>query len=130
MTFDNLNLLNQAMNASDLRQKTISNNISNINTPNYKVERVIFEDKLRNANNDSVLGLNRTDVKHLFINSVGSNKLEPEVVRRTNTSVKDNGNNVDLDYEMSEKAVNELYYSALQRQVNHELSQLNYVISH
>ncbi len=130
MTFDNLNLLNQAMNASDLRQKTISNNISNINTPNYKVERVIFEDKLRNANNDSELGLNRTDVKHLSINSVGSSKLEPEVVRRTNTSVKDNGNNVDLDYEMSEKAVNELYYSALQRQVNHELSQLNYVISH
>lgn len=129
MTFENLNLLNQSMNASDLRQKTISTNIANINTPGYKVERVLFEEKLKNASSTSELKLSRTNDKHLFINGY-NNDLEPEVIRRTNTSIKDNGNNVDLEYEMSEKAVNELYYNALQRQVNHELSQLNYVINH
>lgn len=129
MTFENLNLLNQSMNASDLRQKTISTNIANINTPGYKVERVMFEEKLKNVSSTSELKLSRTNDKHLFINGY-NNDLEPEVIRRTNTSIKDNGNNVDLEYEMSEKAVNELYYNALQRQVNHELSQLNYVINH
>lgn len=129
MTFENLNLLNQSMNASDLRQKTISTNIANINTPGYKVERVLFEEKLKNVSSTSGLKLSRTNDKHLFINGY-NNDLEPEVIRRTNTSIKDNGNNVDLEYEMSEKAVNELYYNALQRQVNHELSQLNYVINH
>ncbi|MGX7023563.1 flagellar basal body rod protein FlgB [Vagococcus hydrophili] len=129
MVFQSLNFLNQAMDASDLRQKTISTNISNINTPGYKVERVSFEEKLRKANADYEIDLNKTHSNHLSING-GLNNLEPEVVRRNNTSVKDNGNNVDLDYEMTEKAVNELYYSSLQRQVNHELSQLNYVINH
>lgn len=129
MTFKNLNLLNQAMNASDLRQKTISNNVANVNTPGYKVERVSFEDKLRKKTSGTEMDLTRTNSNHLFINGRKGN-LEPEIVKRTDTSVKDNGNNVDLDYEMSEKAVNELYYSALQRQVNHELSQLNYVINH
>ena len=129
MTFNNLNLLNQAMNASDLRQKTISTNIANINTPGYKVERVLFEEKMRKASSSNELALSRTNDKHLFINGT-SIEQGPEVVRKTNTSLKDNGNNVDLDYEMSEKAVNELYYNALQRQVNHELSQLNYVINH
>lgn len=129
MSFNNLTLLNEAMNASDLRQKTISTNIANINTPGYKVERVLFEDKLKKANSGLELDLSRTNERHMFINSSFSD-LKPEVVKRTGTSVKDNGNNVDLDYEMSEKAVNELYYSSLQRQVNHELSQLNYVINH
>ncbi|MFW8051997.1 flagellar basal body rod protein FlgB [Vagococcus fluvialis] len=121
-------MLNMAMDASDLRQKTISNNISNINTPGYKVERVVFEEKLKQAKGTDDLGLVRTDDKHLFIN--GYKNLNPEIAKKTNTSIKDNGNNVDLDYEMSEKVVNELYYSALQRQVSHELSQLNYVINH
>lgn len=128
MSFENLSLLNQAMNASDLRQRTISTNIANINTPGYKAERVVFEDKIRQAKSTSQLDLKRTNDTHLFVNGYKNN--QPEVVRKKNTSIKDNGNNVDLDYEMSEKAANELYYSALQRQVNHELSQINYVINH
>ncbi len=129
MTFQSIDFLNQAMNASDLRQKTISNNIANINTPGYKVERVLFEEKLRKATNSDELELNQTNKRHIPLND-SFNNFEPELVRKNDTSIKDNGNNVDLEYEMSEKAVNELYYSTLQRQVNHELSQLNYVINH
>ncbi|MDT2847643.1 flagellar basal body rod protein FlgB [Vagococcus carniphilus] len=129
MTFNNLNLLNTAMNAADLRQKAISNNVANVNTPGFKVERVSFEEKLKNALSADGIELTRTNDKHLSINGQKED-LTPEVYRKTNTSVKENGNNVDLDVEMSEKSVNELYYNALTRQVNHELSQLNYVINH
>ncbi|HCM88668.1 MULTISPECIES: flagellar basal body rod protein FlgB [Vagococcus] len=129
MTFQSVEFLNQAMNASDLRQKTISNNIANINTPGYKVERVLFEEKLRKATNTNELALRQTNERHIPLGNNFSD-FEPELARKNDTSVKDNGNNVDLEYEMSEKAVNELYYSTLQRQVNHELSQLNYVINH
>lgn len=129
MTFNNLNLLNTAMNAADLRQKAISNNVANVNTPGFKVERVSFEEKLKNALSADGIELTRTNGKHLSI-SGQKEDLTPEVYRKTNTSVKENGNNVDLDVEMSEKSVNELYYNALTRQVNHELSQLNYVINH
>lgn len=129
MTFNNVSLLNVALNASDLRQKAISNNISNINTPGYKVERVSFEDKLKKAMSKEGNELLRTDERHFSVNG-NVNDFAPEVIRKKQTSVKQNGNNVDLDVEMSEKSVNELYYSALTKQVNHELSQINYVINH
>nr|WP_302488387.1 flagellar basal body protein [Paenarthrobacter ureafaciens] len=35
-----------AMDALALRQRTIANNIANINTPNYTAKRVSFEDQL------------------------------------------------------------------------------------
>lgn len=129
MTFNNVSLLNVALNASDLRQKAISNNISNINTPGFKVERVSFEDKLKKAMSKEGNELLRTDERHFSVNG-NVNDFAPEVIRKKQTSVKQNGNNVDLDVEMSEKSVNELYYSALTKQVNHELSQINYVINH
>lgn len=129
MTFNNVSLLNVALNASDLRQKAISNNISNINTPGFKVERVSFEDKLKKAMSKEGNELLKTDERHFSVNG-NVNDFAPEVIRKKQTSVKQNGNNVDLDVEMSEKSVNELYYSALTKQVNHELSQINYVINH
>ncbi|MBO0429027.1 flagellar basal body rod protein FlgB [Vagococcus fluvialis] len=129
MISNNLSLLKQALNASDLRQKAISNNISNVNTPGYKLERVVFEEKFNRIMSKNEIDLTSTNSKHLSIN--GENDfLTPEVIRINQTSVKEDGNNVDLDAEMTEKAVNELYYSALTRQVNHELSQMNYVINH
>ncbi|MGF2143927.1 flagellar basal body rod protein FlgB [Vagococcus fluvialis] len=129
MVSNNLSLLKQALNASDLRQKAISNNISNVNTPGYKLERVVFEEKFNRIMSKNEIDLTSTNSKHLSINA-NNDFLTPEVIRINQTSVKEDGNNVDLDAEMTEKAVNELYYSALTRQVNHELSQMNYVINH
>ncbi len=118
-------VLQKAMDAASLRQETISNNIANVNTPGYKVDRVEFEDKLKEAISKNNLDLAKTNEKQ--VNLVDS--LEPSVVKRTNTSVKDNGNNVDIDLEMSEKAANEIYYSALTSQLNARYSMLNYVLN-
>lgn len=126
---NNLELLNKAMNASEMRQQAISSNITNINTDGYKTQRVSFEEKLKRAMNTNELELSKTNQNHLSINGE-LNEIIPETYRKTNTSVKDNGNNVDIETEMSEKAANDLYYSILSRQVSHELSQLNYVINH
>ncbi|WP_314061280.1 flagellar basal body rod protein FlgB [uncultured Vagococcus sp.] len=130
MTQDNLILLQKAMDTASLRQRTISNNIANINTGGYKVERVVFEDKLKDAISASELQLARTNEKHITVAGGALDTIEPTVQKRTDTSVKENGNNVDIDLEMSEKSVNELYYSALTRQMNGEFSLLNYVINH
>lgn len=130
MTQDNIILLQKAMDTASLRQRTISNNIANINTAGYKVERVVFEDKLKEAVSASELQLARTNEKHIVAAGGTVDMIEPTVQKRTDTSVKENGNNVDIDLEMSEKSVNELYYSALTRQMNGEFSLLNYVINH
>ena len=41
-------LMKMGLDATELRNRTIANNIVNINTPNYKRKYVTFEDSLKN----------------------------------------------------------------------------------
>src|SRR5690625_3124708 len=117
-------VLKNALNASSLRQEAISSNISNANTPGYKVNRVEFESLLKQATNGS--GMKNTRDKHFGVQ--GINQVQAEVTKKTNTSVKDNGNNVDIDYEMTELAANSLYYQSLISQLNSKYSMFRTVI--
>lgn len=115
-------LMKKGLDVSALRQKTISSNIANLNTPDYKVNKVEFEKYLANASEK--INLDKTHQKHL-----GMEPLEPTVEKRETTFLNDNGNNVDIDYEMSELAANEIYYDTLVQQINAKLKNINYVIN-
>lgn len=117
------NLIKKGLDVSALRQETISSNIANRNTANYKVNKVEFEEYLSKASDK--LSLSKTHEKHLGLGGVA----EPVVKKRENTSFNDNGNNVDVELEMTELAANEIYYSILVHQLNSRLSNLNYVIN-
>lgn len=109
---------------SDLRQKTISNNVSNINTPGFKSGRVEFEELLQKSKN---IRLAKTDDQHFGIRNISD--IDLKVKEKNSTMVNDNGNNVDIDLEMTELSANEIYYNVLIRQVNSKLGNLNYVIN-
>ena len=51
-------LLNQALNASQLRNDVIANNIANVDTPGFKRSEVIFEDNIRQALHNQTKMLN------------------------------------------------------------------------
>ena len=118
------NLVKKGLDMSDLRQKTISNNISNINTPGFKSGRVEFEELLQKSKN---IRLSKTDDRHFGIRNISD--LDLKVKKKNSTMVNDNGNNVDIDLEMTELSANEIYYNVLIRQVNSKLGNLNYVIN-
>ncbi|MDR7869605.1 MAG: flagellar basal body rod protein FlgB [Tissierellaceae bacterium] len=118
-------LIKKTLDVSSLRQSTISSNIANLNTPNYKVNKVEFERFLTEAKEG--LNLKKTNSMHIATKNVRD--IEPVVEKRTTTSINDNGNNVDIDIEMTELAANEIYYSVLVGQLNSKLSNLNYVIN-
>lgn len=117
------NLVKKGLDMSSLRQKTISNNISNINTPEFKSGRVEFEELLKAES----MRVNKTDDMHFGIRNIED--IDLKVKDRKTTMVNDNGNNVDIDLEMTELSANELYYNTLIRQINSKLSSLNYVIN-
>lgn len=117
-------LIKSGLDVSSLRQETISSNIANVNTPGFKVNKVAFETHLNDALQGS--GLQRTQAGHMH--SSNSNPLAPRVTKRTETSVKDNGNNVDIDYEMAELAANNLYHDALVSQINAKYKMMQSVI--
>lgn len=56
--YDYINVLDKAADAAWLRNETIANNISNVDTPGYKRQDVAFEDQLRKAMGNSKVSVN------------------------------------------------------------------------
>ncbi|MCR2805782.1 flagellar basal body rod protein FlgB [Paenibacillus soyae] len=97
----------------ELRQKMISENLANAETPGYKVKSVVFEEELEkmiNKGNGDNLQLSRTHEKHLPLSS-GSATIPYKVVEHSHTTMNNNRNNVDVDKEMANLANNQLAYN-------------------
>ncbi|BBB93192.1 flagellar basal body rod protein FlgB [Methylomusa anaerophila] len=124
-------VLEQALNASSFRQRVISNNIANVDTPGFKKSEVSFEDQLNKAigvNNEKKLPLVRTNGRHLPLPLQGTD-IAPEIQTITNTSLRNDGNNVDIDIEMASLAKNSIYYDALAQQMNRYFSGIKSAIN-
>ena len=101
------NLIKSGLSAMQLRSETIANNISNVNTPDYKRKYVSFEETLDD------------------INSAG----KIEVKEDNTTSVRSDGNNVDLENEKVNQAANTLMYNGLVSITNIKLTMAKSVIA-
>lgn len=118
--------LEKSLDYASLKNQTISNNIANADTSNYKAKRVVFKELLDNEVNSSFVPT-RTHEKHLlFQNSTMENSFK--VVTDRSTSFNHNGNNVDIDKEMTELAKNQIYYQALVDRISGKFNSLQTVI--
>jgi len=117
------NLLKKSMDASAVRAKVIANNVANINTKGYKKFYVSFEDTLNDSMGKDTM---KTDnVKHM---QTGNASGAITVKRDENTSMRQDGNNVDIDLEMTNQAANTLMFNALVKQVNSKIALTSYII--
>ena len=121
-------VLEQSLAAASLRHKVISNNIANVNTPGFKKSEVAFESMLQNALSESKVKLTITNDKH--ISTVKPLlQLAPTVHSVDTTTMRTDGNNVDIDIEMAELAKNNIYYNAVAQQLGQYFSGLKTVIN-
>ena len=116
--------LKEGIKASTVRGKAISNNIANINTKNYKKFNVVFEENVNGSNSD--LKMKKTDSKHLDNTDTSGNIT---VERDESTSMRTDGNNVDLDVEKVNQAANTLKYNALVQKASGKITNMKYVIN-
>lgn len=114
--------LKTALSGLQLRQQTIANNIANAETPNYKAQAVQFEDALAaemagpppRQPELQRLGLVTTDVRHIpLAPRVAAFTARPAVVTSLNGTLRNDGNTVDVEREMTKLAETQLTYSAL-----------------
>ncbi|WP_040211215.1 flagellar basal body rod protein FlgB [Clostridium polynesiense] len=117
-------LIKRGLDASELRGRITSQNMSNINTKDYKRYSVSFEETLKSK---SDLDLKLTNEKHM--NENGQAYGEIKIEKDTSSSMREDGNNVDLDLEKANQAANTLMYNALITQANSRLSNTRYVIT-
>lgn len=119
------NLLKISLDAAAQRTSVIANNIANAETAGFKASKVVFEDNLKKALQNQSTTLTTTNDKHISTNS--SQDLI-EVVTDRSTSMNEDGNNVDIDLQMTNLAANQIQYYALISQINSRLSMTEYVI--
>ena len=128
-----IDLLHRTMGASSARGAVIANNIANADVPNYKRSMVNFESELKRAMDTNkqrpVLELRTTHSNH--IPNWQPRNYQDVQVRRVldyTTTMENNGNNVDLEYEFNLALENQLRYMLLANSVNFEFSQVNMVL--
>jgi flagellar basal-body rod protein FlgB len=117
--------LENAMNYSSTKQKVISQNIANADTPFYKAKDVKFNGSFRNELEASIDAY-RTDNRHFDFKITPS--ANSGVVTKNNLQYNNNGNSVDVDQEMSDLATNQIYYNALADRLSGKFQSMQNVI--
>jgi flagellar basal-body rod protein FlgB len=116
--------LENAIGYASQKQKVISDNIANVDTPNYKAKDVSFKNVLNDAVN-SQFSTKRTDPRHFSFDTSD----EPYVItNQANVDYNSNGNSVDIDKEMSNMATNQIYYNTLVSRMSDQFKTLQMVI--
>ncbi len=100
------------------RQKMISANIANVDTPYYRSRDIRFEDVLANeakslyGSLEKKLELAKTDPNHLeFLDE--DNPKNAKIFFRGTHPTRNDGNNVDIDIESTEMSKNAIMFDAL-----------------
>ena len=124
-SFDYINLLTKAADASWKRETVISNNIANVNTPGYKRKDPNFQGVLTEE-----LGRCKHESLDSKVSDVDLSRLDPQIyVDSANYSYRMDGNNVDIDTENVELASEQIRYEGLTDCINSEFERMKAVIS-
>lgn len=118
--------LQGALQASVERKDVLSNNIANVDTPNFKRSNVSFESLLQDqlgGSTKSIQGF-RTDSRHFDIGDNPGNVPQPLITTDHSTVMNNNLNNVDIEREMSLVAENQLRYYAYIEQLNYKIKMM------
>lgn len=119
-----ISALEKGLNFSSDKSKAISQNVANVDTPNYQVKTVDFKNYLHEAKT-AQLEAHRTDRRHLPFSptTFGSGTRNYSSFR-----YNQNGNGVDMDKEQADLAANQIYYNALADRISSKFNSLNNVI--
>ena len=119
-----IDLVNRALDGLSARQQAIAGNIANVDTPGYKRRDVDFESSLQaylNGGPSGTATFSSTPSPSLLRSSHGP-------VPGRSDSLKNDGNDVDVDYEMTELSETQLRYELLSQAAASRFSLLHDVI--
>lgn len=125
--FKLVNKLSTGLAKASLRHSVLSNNLANFNTPGFKRSDVVDSPSFSRQLAQSETQLRRTNSAHLT--GPAPRGGQPfSVVRDHSTTMRNDGNNVDVDRERVLLLENQLYYDSLIDAVSRKLGQLRTVI--
>lgn len=117
-----LNVLQAALDGLSERQQVISNNIANAETPGYHALAVSFENQLQDAMAGNPVRMAVTEAGH--ISAEGGAPHNAKLLLRQSGAARLDGNNVDIDMEMTELATTSIQFQSLTQIVTKKLALL------
>jgi len=133
-TMQVMEVMHRSLDATDLRQTVIANNIANIDVPNYKRKGVRFESTLSRALHPEPSPRfisKKTRVTHIGFGepeNIHPNDVNPGIEVEIETEYRNDGSNVDIDHEMGEIRKNAELYEVVAARVASMYSMINNVI--
>jgi flagellar basal-body rod protein FlgB len=115
--------LQAALRCTALRHQTIAQNLANVETPGYRRRILVFEEALAEA----LSGRNGTPSSPDRVQAQ-LKKFEPKLLEDRKSSLRADGNNVDIDEESVALAMNTGRHLALLEILNREFRQIRAAI--
>src|ERR687893_546273 len=98
-------IIKSALQGLVARQRTIADNVANVDTPEFKASRVSFESALKQAAGTVEEPLRMAKVQNAVAGpGEAPTEVKPAVTLESNLGRRNDGNNVDVDREMLELA--------------------------
>ena len=122
----------KTLDAAWLRNEALSQNLANIDTPNYKRKDVDFEKYLRGALTvDTGDAIFRRRQKFRFDDPAPDLKsIRPTIREEYNPmAMRIDGNNLDIDEEMAQMAKNIIKYNVVTQNLNSVFSKIKHAVS-
>ena len=124
--FGYVDVLKTAADASWLREEVLTNNIANVDTPNYKRQVVEFTTQLKSALEQAGTPASTLTQK---VNEANLSGITTRTyTENTTLSYRMDGNNVDLSTENAELAAEQINYNALIDSMNNEFTRMKAVL--
>ena len=129
-TTQNDRMIRTALQGLTARQRTIADNVANVDTPEFKASHVSFEMAMKQAIGSVEQPLAMTKVANAVAGPADApNDVKPTVTVDSDLGRRNDGNNVDVDREMLDLADTNLRFNALIQTMNAKLSGLRYAIN-
>lgn len=126
-------ILAQALDGLAARQRVTAHNLANVDTPGYQSQEVHFEAALqaklqqRGQAELQPLSPSRTDPRHLSLGPLP--KDSSYFVQQLRGEMRNDGNGVDLEQEMTTMAAAQVAYSSVSQMLTGRYAGLKYVIT-
>ncbi|TGN19067.1 flagellar basal body rod protein FlgB [Leptospira idonii] len=128
-------LLERGLNAAMTKRKVLSDNISNADVPHFKRSEVVFESMLKRAfesekiEKEKAVPTKITNDKHIdFFKPLDYRDVRPKTNIDYLTTMRPDGNNVDVEKEVVEANQNLMTYNLMIERLNQNNRLLNIVM--
>jgi flagellar basal-body rod protein FlgB len=128
-------LLERGLDVSMQRRTVLADNIANVDVPNFKRSDISYEAQLRRAIEEgksvaeNFTPARLTDQRHMsFYKKPDYRAVKPKVFLDYQSSMRNDGNNVDPEVEVTNALKNQMRYQALMTSLNDQFRAMNLVI--